>query len=233
MSNTYRNMLLEARRGGYAIPAFNYTDSWEFLAIMEAAEELNAPVYAASARNTVDAMGLDICGGLGGIAYKRSLGNLLNHLDHCSDVSRCKAAVDAGYHSVMYDGSALPLDENIQYSRMVSSYAKEHGVWMEGEVGQILGRTEEGRYSGGAYIARMEDCLAVTEFTSGLPLYIRIALAMVSGSEVSICNGRGERDCSSETTLHITDRSSISGRPTFTSRICAPASCWAIPSPRI
>ena len=163
MSNTYRNMLLEARRGGYAIPAFNYTDSWEFLAIMEAAEELNAPVYAASARNTVDAMGLDICGGLGGIAYKRSLGNLLNHLDHCSDVSRCKAAVDAGYHSVMYDGSALPLDENIQYSRMVSSYAKEHGVWMEGEVGQILGRTEEGRYSGGAYIARMEDCVRMVE----------------------------------------------------------------------
>ena len=75
--------------------------------------------------------------------------------------------------------------------------------------------------------------MAVTEFTSGLPLYILIALAMVSGSEVSICNGRGERDCSSETTLHITDRSSISGRPTFTSRICAPASCWAIPSPRI
>lgn len=156
-------MLREARQGGYAVPAFNYTDSWEFLAIMEAAEELDAPVYAASARNTVDAMGVDTCGILGTLAYKRTRGNLLNHLDHCADIRRCKAAVDAGYHSVMYDGSALPLDENIQNSRMVSSYAKERGAFMEGEVGQILGRTEESRYSGGAYIARIEDCIRMVE----------------------------------------------------------------------
>ena len=70
MNNTYRDMLREARQGGYAIPAFNYTDSWEFLAVMEAAEELDAPVYAASARNTVDIMGVDTCGILGTLAYK-------------------------------------------------------------------------------------------------------------------------------------------------------------------
>ena len=57
MSNTYRNMLWEAQQSGYAIPAFNYTDIWEFLAITEAAEELDAPVYAATAKDTVDALG--------------------------------------------------------------------------------------------------------------------------------------------------------------------------------
>lgn len=82
-------------------------------------------------------------------------------------------------------------------------------------------------------MASIEERLAVTEFTRGLPLYIRIAAAMVSGSDVSICSGKGEMDCNSVTTSHITERSSISGRPTFTSRICAPASCWAMPSLRI
>lgn len=51
-------MLWEAQQSGYAIPAFNYTDIWEFLAITEAAEELDAPVYAATAKDTVDALGV-------------------------------------------------------------------------------------------------------------------------------------------------------------------------------
>ena len=120
MSNTYRNMLWEAQQSGYAIPAFNYTDIWEFLAITEAAEELDAPVYAATAKDTVDALGVDICGSLGKIEYAKTNGNFFNHLDHCTMVDRCKAAIDAGYQSVMFDGSHLPIDKNIAKVREVS-----------------------------------------------------------------------------------------------------------------
>ncbi len=163
MSNTYRNMLWEAQQSGYAIPAFNYTDIWEFLAITEAAEELDAPVYAATAKDTVDALGVDICGSLGKIEYAKTNGNFFNHLDHCTMVDRCKAAIDAGYQSVMFDGSHLPIDKNIAKVREVSEYVKQKGGFTEGEVGQILGRSEEGCYAGGAYMATMEDCVRMVE----------------------------------------------------------------------
>lgn len=163
MSNTYRNMLLEAQEGGYAIPAFNYTDIWEFLAISEAAEELGASVYAATAKDTVDALGIDICGSLGKIQYAKTNGNFFNHLDHCTMIDRCKAAVDAGYHSVMFDGSHLPIEENVAKTREVANYARQKGCFTEGEVGQILGRSEEGAYTGGAYMASIEDCIRMVE----------------------------------------------------------------------
>lgn len=163
MSNTYRNMLLEAQEGGYAIPAFNYTDIWEFLAISEAAEELAAPVYAATAKDTVDALGIDICGSLGKIQYAKTNGNFFNHLDHCTMIERCKAAVDAGYHSVMFDGSHLPIEENVAKTQEVANYARQKGCFTEGEVGQILGRSEEGAYTGGAYMASIEDCIRMVE----------------------------------------------------------------------
>ena len=67
--------------------------------------------------------------------------------------------------------------------------------------------------------ASMLSCFAFTEFMSGLPLYIRRARSMASGSVVSICSGRSRMACSSQVTVSSSAGSSISGRPTFTSRM--------------
>lgn len=163
MSKKYRDLLRAAQKEGYAIPAFNYTDSCEFLAIAEAAAELKAPVYAASAKITVDAMGLDICGVLGLLEHEKASGYFFNHLDHCTSVHTCKAAVDAGYQSVMFDGSKLPLEENIAQTREVADYAKRKGVFTEGEVGQILGRSDEGAYTDSGYMVTTQDCVRMVE----------------------------------------------------------------------
>lgn len=163
MSDHYKNLLRTAQQEGYAIPAFNYTDSCEFLAIAEAAAELKAPVYAASAKITVDAMGLDICGVLGVLEHKKASGYFFNHLDHCTSVDICKAAVDVGYQSVMFDGSKLPLEENIARTRQVVDYARRKSVFTEGEVGQILGKSDEGAYLGGAYMVTTQDCVRMAE----------------------------------------------------------------------
>lgn len=160
-----QNLLRRAQENGYAVPAFNYTDIWEFLAILEAATELNAPVYAASAKVTVDVLGMDICSDLGKLGCARANGNLYNHLDHCTSVARCKEAIDAGYHSVMLDCSALPLEENISKSKAVADYAKKRGVFVEAEVGQILGANDEASYAGGAYFVKTEDCVRMVEET--------------------------------------------------------------------
>jgi ketose-bisphosphate aldolase len=136
-------MLKEAHKQGFAIPAFNYSDIWEFLAIVESAEQLEAPVFAASAMVTVNTVGLDYCAALGRVAFEKYHGKVHNHLDHCNELEICKRAVDCGYHSVMLDASRLPLETNITMTKEVVSYAHRAGVLVEAELGQILGRSDE------------------------------------------------------------------------------------------
>jgi tagatose 1,6-diphosphate aldolase GatY/KbaY len=139
----YKNILREAKRQGFAIPAFNYSDIFEFIAIVESAKELNAPVYAASAMVTVNSVGLEYCAAFGKVAYEKYEGKVYNHLDHCTDVEICKRAVDNGYHSVMLDASRLPLETNIAMTQEIVSYAHRYGVLVEAELGQIAGRSDE------------------------------------------------------------------------------------------
>lgn len=168
------NIVKAAAENGFAIPAFNYTDIWEYLAIKEAADELKAPVYAASAKITVEALGLDFCGAIGTAGFNVTNGNLYNHLDHCTDVNRCNLAVDAGYQSVMFDGSALDLNENISLTKQVVAYARAKGVFVEAEVGQILGRSDEGSLSQIAHTVSIDDCVRMATETGITSLAIGI-----------------------------------------------------------
>lgn len=170
----YKDILRYAQEEKFAVPAFNYTDIWEFLAILEAAAELRAPVLAATAPVTVDAMGLDFCAAFGKLGYEHTKGNLYNHLDHCTSVDCCMAAVDAGYHSIMFDGSALPLEENIAKSKLMADYARARGVLVEAEVGQILGRSDEGSCDKAVYSVTQDDCIRMATETGITSLAIGI-----------------------------------------------------------
>ena len=64
------------------------------------------------------------------------------HLDHCRTYEECVAAINAGYSSVMIDGSSLPFEENIAITRKVVEYAHPLGITVEGELGKLVG--EEG-----------------------------------------------------------------------------------------
>ena len=170
----YKDILRYAQEEKFAVPAFNYTDIWEFLAILEAAAELRAPVLAATAPVTVYAMGLDFCAAFGKLGYEHTKGNLYNHLDHCTSVDCCMAAVGAGYHSIMFDGSALPLEENIAKSKLVADYARARGVLVEAEVGQILGRSDEGSCDKAVYSVTQDDCIRMATETGITSLAIGI-----------------------------------------------------------
>lgn len=61
------------------------------------------------------------------------------HLDHGSSFEICKAAIDAGYTSVMIDGSSKPFEENIEITKKVVDYANKHNVSVEGELGVLAG----------------------------------------------------------------------------------------------
>lgn len=150
-------ILAAADAGGFAVPAFNYSDIWDFLAIVEAAEELDAPIFISSNQQVVTEIGIELTGAFGAAAIDKARIPLIHHLDHSNKVEICRAAVDNRYPSVMIDASARPLAENIAAVKHVVGYAHPHGVFVEGEVGRIQGMGVEGMYTGTDYLARVED----------------------------------------------------------------------------
>jgi fructose-bisphosphate aldolase class II len=61
------------------------------------------------------------------------------HLDHGQNFEICKEVIDAGFTSVMIDGSHLPFDENIAVTKKVVEYAHPKGIWVEAELGRLAG----------------------------------------------------------------------------------------------
>ncbi len=151
-------ILAAADAGGFAVPAFNYSDIWDFLAIVEAAEELAAPIFISSNQLVVTDIGVELCGAFGAAAIEKAGIPLIHHLDHSTKVEICRAAVDHRYPSVMIDASSKPVEGNIATVKEVVSYAHPRGVFVEGEVGRIKGMGIEGVFTGKDFLARVEDC---------------------------------------------------------------------------
>lgn len=124
-------------------------------AIVAAGEQTGRPVIAqvgSSAFRNVDRNAL--------IAAARSLiadarGPVGLHLDHASDLDEIRACLDAGYTSVMIDGSRLGLIDNIAITRRAVELARPYGAWVEGELGHIAG--DEDRTTAAAIAGAMTD----------------------------------------------------------------------------
>jgi len=143
-----REYLKKADKMGFAIPAFNYSDIWDLLAIVEAANEEKAPIMLASNPLVVRDIGVELCGAIGLATMKKAIYPVMHHLDHSSSVNMCFAAIDNGYPSVMIDASKLDLKGNIEATLKVVEFAKTKGVHVEAELGKIKGNGIEGKYSG-------------------------------------------------------------------------------------
>lgn len=113
------------------------------LAAIEAGSELNCPVIFITGTDCCDLMG-----GFEGTVetVRRAAANakvpIALHLDHCRTYEECVEAIQAGYSSVMIDGSSLPFEENVAITKKVVDYAHAHGITVEGELGKLVG--EEG-----------------------------------------------------------------------------------------
>lgn len=170
-------LLKKAQREGFAIPAFNYADIWELEAIVEAAEQERSPVMVASIPKVVDAHTCAVCAGMAVPLIKNASVPVIHHLDHSTSVEMCKTAVDCGYGSVMIDGSKLPLEENIAAIREVVAYARPKGVYVEGEIGQIMGRGYEGNFEGGDYLVQVSEAVELVRETGVDSLAVGIGTA--------------------------------------------------------
>ena len=158
--------LKRAHDEGFAIPAFDFSTMWDALACLKAAEEEKSPVIIMAVEPIVDSIGgYERAGKIGRALVDFATIPAFFHLDHGSKFENCVAAVDAGFDSVMIDGSLKSLADNIAETKRVVDYAHAKGVYVEAEIGKIKGETIESRYDGGEYLAETQDAVDLATAT--------------------------------------------------------------------
>ena len=132
-------MLSKAAAGKYAVGAFNILDYNSTKAVVQAAQELRAPVIIQTSAKTVTFWGSrTLMGWMRELAASTSV-PVAVHLDHCKDLALIKECIEAGWTSVMIDASARPFEENLSLSRQVVEMARPRDVTVEAELGAIVG----------------------------------------------------------------------------------------------
>jgi len=133
------NILPAARKGKYAVGAFNTSNMEITQAILLAAEYLNAPVIIATSEKAISYAGIEnISEMIIGMA-KRAHIPIVLHLDHGKSYELCRECIKHGYTSVMIDASQLSFNDNVQLTRKVIRYAHKYGVTVEAEIGRLAG----------------------------------------------------------------------------------------------
>ncbi|NLC64642.1 MAG: class II fructose-1,6-bisphosphate aldolase [Erysipelothrix sp.] len=158
-----KGILEKARAEGYAVGAFNINNLEWTQAILETAEEMKAPVLLGVSEGAVKYMG----GFKTVSAIVAALVEDLNitvdvalHLDHGSYDGSLKA-IDAGFTSVMFDGSHYDFEENLEKTKEVVAYAHARGISVEAEVGSIGG--EEDGIIGTGELADPAECKTLAD----------------------------------------------------------------------
>lgn len=133
-----KKILRDADRGGYAVGAFNINNLEILKAIVETAVEERSPVIVQTSEGAIKYAGMDYLLAMMRVAAKSPVPVGI-HLDHGKNLDIVRQAIKAGYTSVMYDGSILPLKENILNTKKVVTWAKKTGASVEAEIGAISG----------------------------------------------------------------------------------------------
>jgi len=132
-------MLRAAMDGRYAVGAFNILDYNSMLAVVRAAEEVDAPVIVQTSAKTVTFWGAAAIVSWGHNIAGKSPVPVALHLDHCKDLQLIEECINTGWTSVMIDASAKPFEENLALSKKVVEMAEKKDVTVEAELGQIVG----------------------------------------------------------------------------------------------
>ncbi|GMG65174.1 class II fructose-bisphosphate aldolase [Tetragenococcus halophilus] len=149
----------EARKNGYAIGAYNTNNLEWTQAILQSAQEKNAPVLIQTSMGAAKYMGgyklvVDMVNNL--IDSMNITVPVVLHLDH-GEYEHALECIEAGYTSVMFDGSSLPFEENLAKTKDVVKRAHAKGMSVECEVGTIGG--EEDGIVGAGELADIDECI--------------------------------------------------------------------------
>lgn len=140
---TTKQILKKAQEGHYAIGAFNVENMEMVMAVISAAEEMNAPVIMQTTPSTVKYAGLDYFLANARVAASNAKVPVVMHLDHGSSFELAAQALRAGYTSIMIDGSHGDFESNIEISKAVVDMCKPSGISVEAELGKVGGKEDD------------------------------------------------------------------------------------------
>ncbi len=138
-----KEILLDAKKNKYAVPAFNIHNLETMQAVLEGAWEMKSPVIIAATPGTVEYAGMDYLVAMAKVGANRYDIPIALHLDHCSDVEFIKKCIDVGFKSIMIDASLKDYEDNISTTKEVVDYAHEYGVTVEAELGTVGGQEDD------------------------------------------------------------------------------------------
>lgn len=171
-----RDLLKDAKKGNYAVGSFSVANMEMVLGVLKAAEELNAPVILQIAEVRLKQSPLELIGPLMVAAAKNAKTPVAVHFDHGKTKEKISQALELGFTSVMFDGSHLPLEENISQTLDIIKAAREYGAAVEAEIG-CVGGSEDGSEDIAINCTKPEDAVRFAEETGVDALAIAIGNA--------------------------------------------------------
>ena len=171
-----RDLLKDAQKGNYAVGSFSVANMEMVLGVLKAAEELSAPVILQIAEVRLKQSPLELIGPLMVAAAKNAKTPVAVHFDHGKTKEKINQALEIGFTSVMFDGSHLPLEENISQTLDIIKSAREYGASVEAEIG-CVGGSEDGSEDIAINCTKPEDAVRFAEETGVDALAIAIGNA--------------------------------------------------------
>lgn len=132
-----KEMLAQAKKQGYALPAPDFIDIDSARTFIQIAEEVQMPLILSYPQVLDDTLPLDEAAAIGRALGERARVPVALHLDHGLDLDFIRRAIDLGFTSVMIDASSESFEENVRQTREVVALAHERSVTVEAEIGHV------------------------------------------------------------------------------------------------
>ena len=157
-----KEMLADAKINRYAIPAFDVSNYEMMKAVLDVCEEERSPALLMGLGVDLAGKGLPLITSMVRAASDYYTVPVCFHLDHATDFESVKAAIEAGFSSVMFDGSVLPFEDNANKTAEITAFAHARGVTVEAELGHV-GNAMVGNVNDSAKNEDPEDTLTLPD----------------------------------------------------------------------
>ncbi|NTU98544.1 class II fructose-bisphosphate aldolase family protein [Candidatus Falkowbacteria bacterium] len=136
-----KSIVEDARKRKYAVGSFNIHNVETALGVTHAAQNTCSPIIIQVSESTIKYLGLKVVTHIVSTVAKNVATQIpiALHLDHGTSFASVIECINAGFTSVHIDASSMPLDENIKITKQVVEFARPKGVWVQGEVGAMVG----------------------------------------------------------------------------------------------
>lgn len=180
-------MVSAAKKGGYAVGAFNVENMEMAQAVILAAEEMDSPVILQTTPSTVRYGGIKLLGRMLAALAEDAKVPTAVHLDHGESFIMAATAIKNGYTSIMIDGSRLDFEKNINLTKKVGEVCGIFGIPLEAELGKVGGKEDDAESDGPGYT----DPAEAAEFVKQTGVF---SLAVGIGTSHGIYDGAPKLD---------------------------------------